>query len=100
MIVMANGCVPSAPGVNHAMQRAVKKIGSEDLRFHDLRHIAGTRLLASGASLPEVASFLGHKTLSIARRYAHVTQNRLRDLVSRMPSSASSTDGDESPACR
>ena len=87
VIVLPNGRVPSASGVAHAMQRATKKIDREGLRFHDLRHIAGTRLLASGASLPEVASFLGHKTLTIARRYAHVTQTRLRDLISKVPSS-------------
>ena len=98
VIVMPNGRVPSAPGINHAMQRATKKIGRVGFRFHDLRHIAGSRLLAEGASLPEVASFLGHKTLSIARRYAHVTQTRLRDLISKMPASSTTVDEDESPA--
>ena len=87
VIVMPNGRVPSASSVAHAMQRATKKIGREGLRFHDLRHIAGTRLLGSGASLPEVASFLGHKTLTIARRYAHVTHTPLRQFISVVPCS-------------
>ncbi|MFH1529192.1 MAG: tyrosine-type recombinase/integrase [Pseudomonadota bacterium] len=82
------------------MQRATKKIGRVGFRFHDLRHIAGSRLLAEGASLPEVASILGHKTLSIARRYAHVTQTRLRDPISKVPASSTSTDKDESLARR
>jgi len=82
------GRPPHATAVSHAFKRAARKIGRPDLRLHDLRHVAGTRLLAAGASLPEVASVLGHKTLAMSRRYAHTTWTRLRDLVSRMPAPA------------
>jgi len=85
VVMMKSGEVPTTSGVVQAMRRAANKIGRRDLRFHDLRHIAGSRLLAAGASLPEVATFLGHKTLSIARRYAHTSWTRLHDLVGQMP---------------
>lgn len=68
--------------------RAAKRAGLAGLHFHDLRHVAATRLLSTGASLPEVATFLGHKTLAMSRRYAHVSPVRLAGLVAMMPSTA------------
>ena len=68
-----------------AFVRARTKIGRPDLRFHDLRHVAGSRLLAAGANLPEVADWLGHRTLIMAKRYAHTNRSRLRALVNSVP---------------
>lgn len=89
VITLPNGKVPSPYSVTDAFRRACHKIGRKDLRYHDLRHVAGTRLLATGANLPEVADFLGHKTLAMARRYAHTSRTRLKELVGRMWSGAS-----------
>jgi len=36
---------------------------------HQLRHTAGHQLIKGGASLPEVAAFLGHSSLEVTRRY-------------------------------
>jgi integrase len=85
VVSMANGKLPKGLSVSQAFRRVVRKIGRPDLRFHDLRHVAGSRLLDAGASLPDVATVLGHKTLVIARRYAHSSPTRLRDLMQRMP---------------
>lgn len=75
----------SATSISHAFRNAVRKIGRPDLRFHDLRHVCGSELLATGASLPEVATMLGHKTLVMAKSYAHVSPVRLASLVAAMP---------------
>jgi len=80
-----DGTLPSQEKVSHAFKEVARKMKREDLRFHDLRHVAATRLLATGASLPEVASYLGHKTLYIARRYAQPTRTRMHELVALMP---------------
>lgn len=66
--------------VDRSMFRTGQKLGLS-IRFHDLRHVAATRFLSAGASLPEIAALLGHKTLSIARRYAHATWGRLGRIV-------------------
>jgi len=43
-----------------------------DLRFHDLRHEATSRLFELGTlDLMEVASITGHKSLSMLKRYTH-----------------------------
>ncbi len=43
--------------------------GIEHVTPHQLRHTIGHTLVQSGASLPEVAAFLGHSSLEVTRRY-------------------------------
>lgn len=42
-----------------------------DLRFHDLRHEALSRLSDKGLNVMEIAYISGHRTLSMLRRYTH-----------------------------
>jgi integrase len=81
-VVTRNGKPIPVEDLSKAFKRAVRRVGRGDLRFHDLRHIFASRLLANGASLPEIAALLGHKTLSISARYSHTSPERLRALVS------------------
>ena len=55
-------------------ERARKKAGLEDVRFHDLRHTTASHLAMSGASLHDIATVLGHKTLAMVQRYSHLTE--------------------------
>lgn len=48
-----------------------------DLRFHDLRHEAASRLFEKGLNIMEVASMTGHKSLSMLKRYTHVEAAKL-----------------------
>lgn len=48
-----------------------------DLRFHDLRHEATSRLFEKGLGIMEVASMTGHKSLSMLKRYTHMDAERL-----------------------
>ncbi len=43
-----------------------------DFRFHDLRHSAATEMLRAGVDSRIVATVLGHRSLNMMRRYAHV----------------------------
>ncbi|HUW51544.1 MAG TPA: site-specific integrase [Sulfuricella sp.] len=52
-----------------------------DLRFHDLRHEATTRLFERGFDMMEAASVTGHKTLSMLKRYTHL---RAEDLARKL----------------
>jgi len=54
--------------------KALNEAGIEDFRFHDLRHCTASYLAMNGASLAEIAEVLGHKTLSMVKRYAHLGQ--------------------------
>ncbi len=48
-----------------------------DLRFHDLRHEAASRLFEKGLGVMEVASMTGHKSLSMLKRYTHIEAEKL-----------------------
>lgn len=48
-----------------------------NLRFHDLRHEATSRLFEDGLNTMEVASMTGHKSLTMLKRYTHIDAERL-----------------------
>lgn len=56
--------------------RARAKLGYPKLRFHDLRHTAGTLSAQAGATIKEVQDRLGHSTAAAAMRYQHTARNR------------------------
>lgn len=62
-------------------RRATKAAEIADLRFHDLRHEAASRLFEKGLNPMEVAAITGHKTLQMLKRYTHL---RAEDLASRL----------------
>jgi integrase len=81
IVLTDEGESPTSNATVQAFARARRRIGRDDLHFHDLRHVYASRLLGAGASLPEVADTLGHRTLHMAKRYAHTNPARLRSLV-------------------
>ena len=64
--------------------RALREAELVDFRFHDLRHSAASYLAMNGATPPEIAAVLGHKTLQMVKRYAHLSEPHTRALVARM----------------
>ena len=71
--------------------RARTRAGVTDFRFHDLRHTIATRLRRAGAGLDVVADVLGHATLTMARRYAHLGKETMRAAMAALPSPAAPT---------
>lgn len=63
---------------------ALVRAGIEDFRFHDLRHSAASYLAMNGASLAEIAEVLGHKTLQMVKRYAHLSEAHTSKVVASM----------------
>jgi len=63
---------------------ALKIAGIEDFKFHDLRHSAASYLAMNGASLAEIAEVLGHKTLQMVKRYAHLSEGHTARVVASM----------------
>lgn len=64
--------------------RALVRAKVENFRFHDLRHSAASYLAMGGASLAEIAEVLGHKTLAMVKRYAHLSEVHTQGVVASM----------------
>jgi len=69
-------------GFQSSWQRFKRRVGLVDLRFHDLRHEAISRLFEKGLNHMEVASISGHKSMQILKRYNHYKYTYLKTLVS------------------
>jgi integrase len=65
-------------------ETALRRAKIEDFRWHDLRHSCASYLAMNGASLAEVAAALGHKTLSMVKRYSHLSDSHTAVVVERM----------------
>lgn len=65
-----------------------------DLRFHDLRHTAATRLAEAGCDAFTIAAILGHSQIQMSARYTHVSSQRLREAVEKLASAAAGGAGE------
>jgi len=55
-----------------------------DFRSHDLRHTFASWAMQRGVTLPELKELLGHSSLAMVMRYAHLAKEHLRDAVLRL----------------
>jgi integrase len=82
---ISGGLFSAKPGsIRSAFLIAVQKVKAcspkemlQNLRFHDLRHEAVTRLFEKGLNPIEVGMVSGHKTISMLQRYTHLRSEAL-----------------------
>jgi integrase len=77
--------------VSAAFQRAVRELGIEDIRLHDLRHEGISRLFEQGLSIPEVSLISGHVSWTALRRYTHI---KPLDVLEKLNASSKRTQKD------
>jgi integrase len=73
--------------VKTAWATACRKAGVIDLRFHDLRHEAGSRFLEAGWPLHEVQYMLGHADIKTTSTYLNVTLPGLHQSMRKLDQS-------------
>lgn len=71
----------SAGSLEQVWRRLLIRADIKELRFHDLRHEAVSRLFERGFNVIEVSSISGHKELRMLKRYTHLSAD---DLVGRL----------------
>ena len=75
---------PETKGFQKRWTEAKTRAQIEDFHFHDLRHTAASYLAMKGATLAEIAEVLGHKTLAMVKRYAHLAESHVDRVVDRV----------------
>ena len=73
--------------------RAVRAADLVNFRFHDLRHTFASRLAMAGVDTYTIKELLGHKTLDMVSRYAHLSPSHQRQAVDRLIQYESGTRG-------
>lgn len=68
--------------MQNGFQAALKRAGIENFRVHDLRHTCASWLVNAGVPLPEVRDLLGHSSIEMTERYAHLAPENLKGAVS------------------
>lgn len=63
---------------------ALDRAGISDFHFHDLRHSAASLLITAGEPLERIARVLGHKSIAVTQRYAHLTDKESSDAMDNM----------------
>ncbi len=74
---------------------ACKKAGIKNLRFHDLRHTFASWVAIKSKDIYVVQRLLNHSDLRMTKRYAHLTENYLRDVVNSISNFGSISEKEE-----
>ncbi len=83
--------------IREGFKSACKTAGITNFRIHDLRHTCASWLVSEGVPLADVKEVLGHSTIKMTERYAHLAPHRARDAVARLHSQSCDS---ESPVHR
>lgn len=67
--------------VKHSFSSACRRAGIYDFRVHDLRHTCAAWLVNAGVGLHAVRDLLGHSSVKVTERYAHLSPDVIRAAV-------------------
>ncbi|HYR88529.1 MAG TPA: site-specific integrase [Terriglobia bacterium] len=67
--------------VKNSWKTALKNAGITNFRWHDLRHCFASWLVMSGVSLAVVQQLLGHRSIKMTLRYAHLSPGYMAEEV-------------------
>jgi integrase len=70
--------------LQHGFRKALSRAGLADLHFHDLRHTFASQWMMAGGDLYVLRSILGHKSIAMTQRYAHLSAAHTRAMLERM----------------
>jgi len=69
---------------NHAWEKALKRAGINDFRWHDLRHTWASWHVQNGTPLHELQQLGGWANYEMVLRYAHLSSEHLRTAAERI----------------
>lgn len=75
------GCPRSPYTAEEALARITKKAGLRHIGWHVLRHTFASQLATAGIPLAKVQHLLGHQSVVMTERYAHLAPSGLDGVV-------------------
>jgi len=79
-----SGRVFRKQSIRKAYENAVSNAKLDDVNFHTLRHTFASWAVMRGVSMKELQELLGHASMAMTMRYAHLAPERLRSAVTRL----------------
>ena len=73
-----------ATGFQTAWEKVLKRARITNFRWHDLRHHFASRLVQHGVPLNTVRDLLGHSSIGMSLRYAHLAPDQRREAVAKL----------------
>jgi integrase len=70
--------------LHHEMDRGAKEAGVKRIRIHDLRHSAVSLLIEMGFPALAIAERMGHESIDITYRYAHLFPTRQTEMAEKL----------------
>lgn len=70
--------------LHREMERGCKETGLEKIRIHDLRHSHVSLLIELGFSAVAIADRLGHESIEITYRYAHLFPSKQNEMANKL----------------
>ncbi len=98
--IFRNQQCPGKPVLSndHWFKPALKKGGVQNFKWHDLRHTVASWLVQDGVPLERVSRLLGHKSLAMTMRYAHLAPNQLHADVALLMQNSTTIAPDQKSA--
>jgi len=72
--------------LRRGFEQAREAAGLAHVRFHDLRHSYASLAIAAGVDLRVLKELMGHSTMQMTSRYAHLQDAQLQDAAQKMAS--------------
>jgi integrase len=79
--------------LRHPLWRACRKAGLRPVQWHAMRHTFASHLVMRGVPLKAVQELLGHSTIQMTMRYAHLAPEVTRDAVNLLDQPVASASG-------
>jgi integrase len=70
--------------LKNGFKAALKRAGIDDFRFHDLRHTFASHFVMRGGDLKALQEILGHTTLTMTMKYAHLAPGHKQEAINRL----------------
>jgi len=73
------------------MREAAERAGLRKIRFHDLRHTFASNFVIKGGNVISLQRILGHSTINMTLRYAHLAPDFLASEIELLDFEAASS---------